>query len=177
MLFTENQFTNTYDVPEGGVSPDHANDPVTLQLSDGTVALVFDKLSTGLKLLAFMRTNSQWNVYASDDVVCVSIGAVKLLVLETTLINQKLITSYLPIVIGGQVRWANRTTSLVLSTTDALKSVGFCHIGELPFNNNLDLRAGSAHMQLLDWNYEANPSSSSAGSLLSDPSPLRYDFT
>ena len=67
--------------------------------------------------------------------------------------------------------------SLVLSTTDALKSVGFCHKGELPFSNNLDLRVGSAHMQLIDWNYEANPASSSAGSLLSDPTPLRYDFT
>ena len=56
---------------------------MTLQLSDGTVAQVFDKMGTALKLLAFMRRNSQWNVYASDDVVCVSIGAVKLLVLET----------------------------------------------------------------------------------------------
>ena len=100
-----------------------------------------------------MRTNSQWNVYASDDVVCVSM----LLILETTLTSQKLITSYLPIYLGGEVRWASRTTSLVLSTTDALKSVGFCHKGELPFSNNLDLRVGSAHMQLIDWNYEANP--------------------
>jgi hypothetical protein len=177
MLFTESQLSNSYDVPEGETTPAHLNDAVTLQLSDGTVAQVFDKLSTGLKLLAFMRTNSQWNVYASDDVVCVSIGAVKMLILETTLISQKLITSYLPIYLGGEVRWANRTTSLVLSTTDALKSVGFCHMGELPFSNNLTLRVGSAHMQLIDWHYEANPSSSGAGSLLSDPVPLRYDFT
>jgi hypothetical protein len=176
-LFTESQLSNSYDVPEGGSTPAHQNDAVTLQLSDGTVAQVFDRLSTGLKLLAFMRTNSQWNVYASDDVVCVSIGAVKLLVMETTLISQKLITSYLPIYLGGEVRWASRTTSLVLSTTDALKSVGFCHKGELPFSNNLTLRTGSAHMQLIDWNFEANPASSSAGSLLSDPTPLRYDFT
>ena len=158
-------------------TPSHENDPVTLQLSDNTVVQVFDRLSTGLRLLAFMRTNSQWNVYASDDVVCVSIGAVKLLILETTLISQKLITSYLPIYLGGEVRWANRTTSLVLSTTDALKSVGFCHRGELPFSNNLTLRTGGANMQVLEWNYEANPQSSSDGSLLADPTPLRYDFT
>ena len=175
-LFTDSQFSNSYDTPEGGTTPPHGVDAVTLQLSNGTVVQVFDRASTGLKLLAFMRMNSQWNVYASDDVVCVSIGAVKLLVMETTLTSQKLITSYLPIVLGGEVRWASRTTSLVLSTTDALKSVGFCHKGELPFSNNLDLRAG-AHMQLVDWNYEANPASSSDGSLLSDPTPLRYDFT
>ena len=71
MLFTESQLSNSYDVPEGGTTPAHENDAVTLQLSDGTVAQVFDKLSTGLKLLAFLRTNSQWNVYASDGVVCV----------------------------------------------------------------------------------------------------------
>jgi hypothetical protein len=174
-LFIETQFSNPYDVPEGGSTPAHQHDNVLLQLSDGTVALVFDRLSTALKLLRFMRSNSQWNVWGSDDVVFVSISAVKGLVLESSLTNQKLITSYLPIMLGGEVRWASRTTSLVLSTTDALKSVGYCHKGELPFANNLDLRA--AHMQLVDWNYEANPASSSAGSLLSDPTPLRYDFT
>jgi hypothetical protein len=131
-LFTEGQFPITYDVPEGGGNPPHENDAVLLQMSDGTVAQIFDRLSTGLRLLAFMRRNSQWSVYASDDVVCVSVGAAKLLVMETGLIQQKLITSYLPIYLGGEVRWASRTTSLVLSTTDALKSVGFCHKGELP---------------------------------------------
>jgi hypothetical protein len=174
-LFIESQFSNMYDVPEGGSTPAHQNDNVMLQLSDGTVALVFDTLRTALKLLAFMRGNGQWNVWGSDDIIFVSISAVKGLVLESSLTNQKLITSYLPVMLGGEVRWASRTTSLVLSTTDALKSVGFCHKGELPFANNLDLR--TAHMQLVDWNYEANPPESTSGSLLSDPVPLRYDFT
>ncbi len=173
-LFVESQFSNTFDVPEGGSTPAHQSDSVLLQLHDGTVVLVFDKLLTGLKLLAFMRSNSQWNVWGSDDVIFVSIGAVQGLVMESSLTNQKLITSYLPFMLGGEVRWASRTTSLVLSTTDALKSVGYCHKSELPFSNNLGLRA--AQMQLIDWNYQANPESSSAGSLLSDPTPLRYDF-
>ena len=175
-LFVESQFSNMFDVPEGGSTPTHQNDSVLLQLHDGTVVLVFDKLSTGLKLLAFMRSNSQWNVWASDDVIFVSIGAIKGLVMESSLTNQKLITSYLPFMLGGEVRWASRTTSLVLSTIDALKSVGFCHKGELPFSNNLDFRLGGANMQLFDWNYEASPASSGAGSLLADPTPLRYDF-
>ncbi len=50
ILFTEGQLSNSYDVPDGGTTPAHQNDAVTLQLSDGTVAQVFDKLSTGLKL-------------------------------------------------------------------------------------------------------------------------------
>ncbi len=174
-LFIESQFSNAYDVPDGGTTPAHQNDSVLLELSDGTVALVFDKLSTGLKLLAFMRSNSQWNVWGSDDIIFVSISAVKGLVLESSLTNQKLITSYLPFMLGGEVRWASRTTSLVLSTTDALKSVGYCHKSELPFSNNLGLR--EAHMQLIDWNYEANPPNSTSGSVLSDPTPMHFDFT
>jgi hypothetical protein len=63
----------------------------------------------------------------------------------------------------------------VLSTTDALKSVGYCHKSELPFSNNLGLR--EANIQLVDWNYEANPPDSSSGSLLSDATPFVFDFT
>jgi hypothetical protein len=177
-IFTSSMFPNiSYDLPEGGGSPAHANDSVTLQLSDGNIVTVCDTVSTALKLLAYMRQNSQWQVLASDDVSVVSINAVKALVMENTITNQKLLTQYLPTYIVDQVRFVHRTSSLVLSLTDALKSVGFCHTGGLPFSNNLDLRLGSAHMQLVDWNYKASPATSSEGSLLNDGVPLRYDFT
>ncbi len=32
-------------------------------------------------------------------------------------------------------------------------------------------------MQLVDWNYQSSPADSTSGSLLSDATPLRYDFT
>ena len=177
-LFTAAQFSSVaYDLPDGGGAPANANDPVTLQLSDGNLVTVCDTAETALKLLAYMRTGSQWQVLASDDVTVVSVNAVKALVLENTITNQKLITSYLPTYLGDQVRFVHRTSSLVLSLTDALKSVGFCHTGSLPFANNLDLRLGSAHIQLVDWNYKASPATSSEGSLLNDGTPLRYDFT
>ena len=177
-LFTASQFSGvSYDLPDSGGAPANANDAVTLQLSDGNNVTVCDTLGTALKLLAYMRTNSQWQVLASDDVTVVSINAVKGLVLENTILNQKLLTQFLPTYIGDQVRFVHRTSSLVLSLTDALKSAGFCHTGSLPFANNLDLRTGGADMQLFDWNYKASPATSSEGSLLNDGSPLRYDFT
>ena len=146
-LFTAAQFSGvSYDLPEGGGAPANANDPVTLQLSDGSLVTVCDTVSTALKLLAYMRQNSQWQVLASDDVTVASINAVKALVLENTITNQKLLSQYLPTYIGDQVRFVHRTSSLVLSLTDALKSVGFCHTAALPFANNLDLRLGSAHI-------------------------------
>ena len=82
-LFTEGLFPLTFDLPvEVVVTLAGANDPVVLQLGDGTQVTVFDKLTTALRLLAYMRRNAQWNVQGSDDVMIVSISAVKGLVLE-----------------------------------------------------------------------------------------------
>ena len=48
-----------------------------LQLGDGTQVTVFDKLTTALRLLAYMRRNAQWNVQEIDYMIVVSIRAVK----------------------------------------------------------------------------------------------------
>ena len=63
-LFTESQLSSiSFDLPENTTgAPSHANDQVQLQLSDGSNVTVFDKLTTGLRLLTFMRTNAQWQV-------------------------------------------------------------------------------------------------------------------
>ena len=75
-LFTASQFAGvSYDLPDGGGTPANVNDAVTLQLSDGNNVTVCDTLGTALKLLTYMRTNSQWQVLASDDVTVVSINA------------------------------------------------------------------------------------------------------
>ena len=177
-LFVQGLFPDPFDLPVGVVgTPTGTNDPIVLQLGDGTQVTVFDKLTTALRLLAYMRRNAQWNVQGSDDIMVVSINAVKGMVLENNLVNQKLITSFLPTYIGDQVRFVHRSMSTVVSLTDALRSVGFCHTSSLPFSNNLDLRLGNTGIQLFDWNYVALPASTSDGSLLEDGSPLRYDFT
>ena len=178
-LFTESQLSSVaYDLPENTTgAPSHANDQVQLQLSDGSNVTVFDKLTTGLRLLTFMRQNAQWQVAANDDITIVSINAVKGLLFENSLINQKLLTSFLPTYIGDQVRFVHRTMSTVLSLTDALKTVGFYHpAATAPYNNNLDLRLASTGIQLFDWNYEASPADSTSGSVLNDGTPIRYDF-
>ena len=177
-LFTETQLSSiTYDVPVGQTAPSNPNAQVQLQLSDGSNVTVFDKLTTALRLMTFMRASSQWQVAANDDITVVSVGATKLLLLENTLINQKLITSFLPIYLGDQVRFVHRSMSTVLILTDALKTVGFCMLSSTPLANNLDMRTNDTNLQLVDWNYESSPADSSSGSLLSDSSPIVYDFT
>ena len=177
-LFIASQFAGvSYDLPDGGGAPVTVSDVVALQLSDGNNVTVCDTLGAALKLLAYMRTNPQWQVLASDDVTVVSISAVKGWVMENTILNQKFLMQFLPTYSGDQVRFVHRTSSLVLSLTDALKPVGFCHTASLPFANNLDLRTGGADMRLFDWSYKASPAVSIEGALLNDGTPLRYDFT
>ena len=129
-LFTESKFPlQPYGRPEGVdplAQPQYLNDAITLQMADGTVTTVFDTLETGLKALNYLRTHGQYSCLASDDVIVVSINGFRGLVMEQSLINQKLLHSFVPIDMGGAVRWVARTTSLVLDTGDALSSVGAC---------------------------------------------------
>jgi hypothetical protein len=172
-LFSEGSFPSTeYDTPVGASAPPHPADPILLQLSDGTAITVFDKLTTALKLARFMRQNGQWQV---DVTIVAANGGLKMLLLENTLQNQKLLTSFVPVYIGDQLLFVHRSMSSVLSLTEALRSVGFCV--KSVYNNNLDLRLGNTFIQIVDWNYQASLLNSEEGTLLNDGTPLVYDFT
>ncbi len=165
--FTEAMFDGEFDRPVGATGdPPHASDPITLQLSDGTSLTVFDKLTTALRLAAFMRRSKQWSVAASEDITIVSAnGGLKLLLLENTLQNQKLLTSFAACYTGDELLFQHRTMSSVLSLTDALRSVGFCVKG-LPYINTVDLRRSSTGIQLVDCYYKASVDDSYEGSKL-----------
>jgi hypothetical protein len=138
---------------------------VNLTLSDGTVQTVGQSIDL-LSLLWTMRGNRAWMMYASEDVVCVSVCGVKMLVMETSLINQRLLNLYSPVFMGGKVRWVHRNQSLVLDTGDALRSVGSFAAGRLQTNADL----APWNLQVVDWAYGAG------GSVLEDRVPLIYSF-
>ena len=116
-------------------------------------------------LFSGRQGNRAWQMYASEDVVCVSVADVKMLVMETTLINQRILNLYAPIYMGGQVRWAHRSQSLVLDTGDALRSVGSFAAGRL--HTNADWAPWG--IQAVDWAY-------AAGNVLEDLVSLIYSF-
>ena len=124
-LFTQTALGSDFDRPAGIIGdPVSPSDPISLPLSDGTVVQVFDQKRTALALLKQMRTvGKTWNVYASEDVLCVAVSYSKLLICETNLVNQKLFSSFAPIYYGGLLRFLHRSASLVLSLTDALRAV------------------------------------------------------
>ena len=181
-LFTDQSFSSiaplgTIPVPVphigGNVAPPtvHPTDPVVLQLSDTTRVTVFSSLTNALRCMEQMRQRDQWLLQASDDVFIVSCGA-KMIVCESTLINQKLFASFMPIYVGGQTRFAHRSMSSVMQLGDALQSVGFCLQGQT-IQNNYDLMnmQGPPHMLIVDWNFAAAPdptSPATTGSELDD---------
>ena len=78
--------------------------PVSLIMSDGTTNIIFDSVATGLKLLEFMKSRNQYYLQASDDVMIINVDGVKLLIIETSFMNQKLMNSFSFIYSRGKVR-------------------------------------------------------------------------
>lgn len=176
-IFTSADFTTEPDVPVGqtGPNPPNAAHSVQLALQDGTVLNVFDSLTTALKCLSTMRAKSQWFIQASEDIVVVSVGT-KLLLLEATLVNQKMLQSFAPLYSNGVVLFQHRNVSQLASLTTALQQSGYCMKATLPFANNYDLKQASnpPAIQVVDWYYTAFPADSSSGTLLADATPIVF---
>ena len=97
---------------------------VNLIMSDGSTNTVFDSVATGLKLLEFMNSGNQYYLQASDDIMIINVDGIKLLIVETTFMNQKLMNSFTFTYNRGRVRCIHRTLSTIMGLTDALASVG-----------------------------------------------------
>jgi hypothetical protein len=177
-VFDPSYFT-TYDTPTvtGGVI---GSGSVDMYLSDNTIKNVFSTLASALGLLQYMKNNNLYSITPSDDLTFINVSDVKLLILENTFLNQKLMNQYTFVYSGKNVVCIGRNSSKRLSLTDALSSVGF-YRGTHTFNNNYDLQtaitnnAERPYIQLVDYHYISNPINSNQGSLLNDPIQIVYD--
>ena len=166
-LVTQSDFS-VYDLPVGETGPPaNADLSISLALSDGTSVTVFDKKTTALSLLTAMRLRNQWLLQLSEDIMAISISGTKLLLLESSLTNQKLISSYLPLYMHGATRFAHRNLSQLATMYDALAQSGHCWKTATSVQNNSHLFEANA--LLIDWNYPT--------SVMDDATPLSYDFT
>ena len=175
-LFTSSDFSTAVDVPAGqSGSPPNAAHSVQLTLQDNTVINVFDSMETALKCLSTMRAKGQWFLQASEDIVVVSVGT-KLLLLEATLVNQKLLQAFAPLYQLGRVLFQHRNVSQLANLTTALQQSGYCMKATLPFANNYDLKNASnpPSIQAVDWYYTAFPTDNSQGTLLEDATPITF---
>ena len=126
-------FSDSYAVPSG-VSDPIFSGSVDLNLSTGITQQVFGTSSTALKCILYMDTNKLYSLSPNEDITIINLRS-KLLILENTFINQKMMNSYVFTYHGNQVQAIHRSMADMVSLPEALASVGFRCIG-LPWNSD-----------------------------------------
>ena len=161
-LFSASDFTgytSTFAVPNG-VSDVLFAGSVDLILSTGITQQVFDTLSTALKCIHYMEANKLYSLSPNEDVTILNLRS-KLLILENTYINQKMMNSYVFTYHGSQVQAIHRSMADMVSLSEALASVGFRCIG-LPWSTDINpkLQENRAdkdrpRIQVIDYVYKS----------------------
>ena len=171
-IFTSSDFTGyTPSQPTGAASLTDTGS-ITLIKSDSTIETVFDSLTTALKCLNFMNSKNMYYLMAGDDITIVNCQT-KLLVLENTFTNQKMINSYVFSYHGKKIKGIHRNLSNMVNLTDALISVGF-KTNNTIFQDNSDLTAipddQRPRIKIVDWYYFSGAN----GSLLEDTTQIVF---
>ena len=161
-LFSASDFTgytSTFAVPRG-ISDVLFAGSVDLILSTGITQQVFDTLSTALKCIHYMEANKLYSLSPNEDVTILNLRS-KLLILENTYINQKMMNSYVFTYHGSQVQAIHRSMADMVSLSEALASVGFRCIG-LPWSTDINpkLQENRAdkdrpRIQVIDYVYKS----------------------
>ena len=128
-------FTSTFAVPSG-ITDVLFSGSVDLILSTGITQQVFGTLSTALKCIHYMEANKLYSLSPNEDVTILNLRG-KLLILENTYINQKMMNSYVFTYHGNQVQAIHRSMADMVSLSEALASVGFRCIG-LPWSTDIN---------------------------------------
>ena len=128
-------YTSTFAVPNG-VSDVLFAGSVDLILSTAITQQVFDTLSTALTCIHYMESNKLYTLSPNEDVAILNLRG-KLLILENTYINQRMMSSYVFTYHGNQVQAIHRPMADMASLSEALASVGFRCIG-LPWTSDIN---------------------------------------
>jgi len=166
-LFSTGDFPAAFDIPQGQTSIPNAAHGVLLTLQDSSVVSVFSSVEVAMQCLKAMKERGQWFRQGSEDIVIVSNGS-KLLVLEASLVNQKMLQQFSCVDLSGRTLFQHRSCSQIVTLTAALQQSGYCMKAALRFAGNWDLRSAPnpPAIQLADWFYNAFPADSSSGSQL-----------
>ena len=124
-------------------SPAGFNDPifagsVDLILSTGITQQVFNTLSTALKCIPYMESNKLYSLSPNEDITIINLRS-KLLILENTYINQKMMNSFVFTYHGNQIQAIHRFMADMVSVPEARASVGFRCIG-LPWSTAMNAK-------------------------------------
>ena len=80
--------TTTTTTNASGVSTTVTRGNVSILLNDGSTVVIFNSVADGLTCLQFMRSNGLYYLQLSDNIMLINIGGAKMLIVETTFMNQ-----------------------------------------------------------------------------------------
>ena len=125
-LLNASDFTglsDNYTIPSGVSDPIFTGN-VYIILSTGITQQVFDTLSTALKCIHYMEQNIIYSLSPNEDITILNLRS-KLLILENTYINQRMMNSYVFTYHGAEIKAIHRSMADMVSLREALASVGF----------------------------------------------------
>ena len=152
-------YSASYAVPAGATHSLFTGS-VDIILWTGITQQVFDALSTAIKCSHYMESFNLYSLSPNEDIIVINLRS-KLLILENTYINQKMMNSYVFTYHGGETRAIHRSISEMASSTDALQGVGFRCVGPpqvIDVNPNLETdRADKDRpsIQVVDYLYKS----------------------
>ena len=151
-------YSDSFAAPAGFNDPMFSGS-VDLILSTGITQQVFDSLSSALKCIHYMESNSLYSLSPNEDVTVLNLRS-KLLFLENIYINQEMMNSYVFTYHGAGVRAIHRSMADTVTSTNALSSVGFRCVG-LPWSTDCNAKAETdradkdrPRMQVIDYLYK-----------------------
>ena len=166
-LFSNGDFPAEFDLPQGQTAIPNPAHGVQLTLQDVSVVTVFSSVEVAMQCLKAMKARGQWFLQASEDVIVVSNGT-RLLLLEASLVNQKMLQQFAVVDLSGRTLFQHRSCSQSATLTAALQQSGYCMKSSLPFASNFDLRSAPnpPAIVVVDWFFDAFPADSASGSQL-----------
>ena len=172
-IFNSSDFTSYTPTQPNGAPSLTDTCSITLLKSDATIETVFDSLTTALKCLSFMNSKNMYFLMAGDDITIVNCQT-KILILENTFTNQKMINSYVFSYHGKKIKGIHRNLSNMVNLTDALISVGF-KTNNIVFQTNGDLETNRPdseriRVKVIDYYYFSGAN----GSLLEDVTQIIF---
>ena len=162
-------------VPAGKTvaNPSHS---VSLILSTGET-VVIGTVATLMRLFTYMAQNQIWHMFPREDVFIARAGP-KLIIGETNFLNQKLLASFCPCYEQGQLGWMQRGTAAILSTDEALQSVGHYRLQTTPYTGTFEMMIpqGNANPRLIvfDYSYSATAGNAAGTTLFKHDPPLTF---
>ena len=150
---------------------------VSLTLSSGQVVNI-GTVSVCLKLLRRMVDLGIYWLMPTEDVIILRVGYAKLLVMEASFQNQKLLNAGAPTYEGGQVMFLMRSSAQAMTLDEALASVGHYRTRPVQYLSDWDLQQETGdhnpRIRVVDYKFRIDASNATQGTQLEDAVPFIF---